>query len=100
MWVSACGWGGLWLVLRACPRAVLLTLSGMCVFVCACVEVVEGVCWGVCIQCDVVGGGVARNYIFSLIWRCYGPKRYILDYWGTNIVCMLSYYILSKDKGI
>ena len=28
-------------------------------------------------------GHVARNYIFSLIWRCYGPKRDILDYWGT-----------------
>ena len=26
---------------------------------------------------------VARNYILSLIWRCYGPKRDILDYWGT-----------------
>ena len=24
--------------------------------------------------------GVVRNYIFSLIWRCYGPKRDILDY--------------------
>ena len=43
---------------------------------------------------------VARNYIFSLIWRCYGPKRDILDYWGTNIFCILSYYILSKDKGL
>ena len=43
---------------------------------------------------------VARNYIFSIIWRCYGPKRDILDYWGTNIVSILSYYILSKDKGI
>ena len=28
---------------------------------------------------------VARNYIFSLIWRCYGPKQDILDYWGTII---------------
>ena len=43
---------------------------------------------------------VARNYIFSLIWRCYGLKRVILDYWGTNIFCLLSYYILSKDKGL
>ena len=43
---------------------------------------------------------VARNYIFSLIWRCYGPKWDILDYWGTNIFCILSYYILSKDKGL
>ena len=30
---------------------------------------------------------VAINYIFSLIWRCYGPKRDILDYWGTIIYC-------------
>ena len=30
-------------------------------------------------------GSVARNCIFSLIWRCKGPKRYILDYWGTII---------------
>ena len=28
---------------------------------------------------------VARNDIFSLIWRCYGPKPDILDYWGTII---------------
>ena len=44
-------------------------------------------------------GSVARNYIFSLIWRCYGPNRDILDYWGTILYCLLSYYILSKDKG-
>ena len=43
---------------------------------------------------------VARNYIFSLIWRCYSPKRDILDYWGKIIYCLLSYYILSKDKGL
>ena len=43
---------------------------------------------------------VDRNYIFSLIWRCYGPKRDILDYWGTILYCFLSYYILSKDKGL
>ena len=43
---------------------------------------------------------VARNYIFSLIWRCYGPIRDILDYWATIIYCLLSYYILSKDKGL
>ena len=43
---------------------------------------------------------VARNYIFSLIWRCYGPKRYILDYWGTIRFCLLSYYILLKYKGL
>ena len=42
-------------------------------------------------------GGVLRNYIFSIIWRCYGPKRDILDYWGTKIFCLLSYYILLKD---
>ena len=46
------------------------------------------------------GGGVAINYIFSLIWRCNGPKRDILDYWGTILYCLLSYYILSKDKGL
>ena len=45
-------------------------------------------------------GSVARNYIFSLIWRCHGPKRDILEYWGTNIFFILSYYILSKDKGL
>ena len=42
--------------------------------------------------------GVARNYIFSLIWRCYGPKRDILDYWETILYFLLSYYILSKIK--
>ena len=25
-------------------------------------------------------GSVAINYIFNIIWRRYGPKRYILDY--------------------
>ena len=45
-------------------------------------------------------GSVARNYIFSLIWRCYGPKQDILDYRGKIIYCLLSYYILSKDKGL
>ena len=45
-------------------------------------------------------GGVAINDIFSLISRCYGPKRDILDYWGTNIFCLLSYYILLKDNGL
>ena len=45
-------------------------------------------------------GSVAINYVFSLIWRCYGPKRDILDYWGTKIFCLLSYYILLKDKGL
>ena len=32
-----------------------------------------------------IRGSVARNYIFGLIWRRYGPKRVILDYWGTII---------------
>ena len=41
-------------------------------------------------------GSVARNYIFSLIWRCYGPKRDILDYWGTNI--FVYYLIISYRK--
>ena len=41
-------------------------------------------------------GSVARNYIFSLIWRCYGPKQDILDYWGTNI--FFYYPIISYRK--
>ena len=45
-------------------------------------------------------GSVGINYIFGLIWICYGPKRDILDYWGTNIFCVISYYILLKDKGV
>ena len=45
-------------------------------------------------------GSVARNDISILIWRCYGPKQDILNYWGTLIFCLLSYYILSKDKGL
>ena len=45
-------------------------------------------------------GGVAITYIFGLIWRRYGPKRDILDYWGTIIFCLLFYHILSKDKGL
>ena len=44
-------------------------------------------------------GSVAINYIFSIIWICYGLKRDILDYWGTIIYCLLSYYIILKDKG-
>ena len=51
-------------------------------------------------QRQIQDTGVAKNYIFSLIWRCYGPKRNILDYWGTIIFCSLSYYILSKYKGL
>ena len=43
---------------------------------------------------------IAINYVFSLIWTCYGPKWDILDYWGTIIFCLLSYYILLKDKGL
>ena len=31
---------------------------------------------------------VPRNDIFSIIWRCYGPNRGILDYWGTLIFCI------------
>ena len=30
-------------------------------------------------------GSVARNYIFGIIWRIYGPKQDILDYWRTII---------------
>ena len=30
-------------------------------------------------------GSVEINYIFGLIWRRYGPKQDILDYWGTII---------------
>ena len=43
---------------------------------------------------------IARNDIFSLKWIYYGPKGVILDYWGTLIFCLLSYYILSKNKGL
>ena len=43
---------------------------------------------------------VARNYIFSLICICFSPKRNVLDYWGTIIFCILSYFILSKDKAL
>ena len=42
---------------------------------------------------------LARNYIFGLICRRYVLKRDILDFWGTIIFCLLSYYISSKDKG-
>ena len=45
-------------------------------------------------------GVVARNYIFSLIWIWYGPKRDVLDYWGTILYCLLSYSMLLKDKGL
>ena len=43
---------------------------------------------------------VAINYIFSLIWRCYGKKRDILDCGGKIIYDSISYYVLSKDKGL
>ena len=38
---------------------------------------------------------VAINDIFRLKWICYGPERYILDYWGTliYIFIILLYYI-------
>ena len=45
-------------------------------------------------------GGVAINDIFSIIWRCYGQKQDILDYQGTLIIRISSYYILSMDKGL
>ena len=45
-----------------------------------------------------IRGSVARNDIFGINWRSYGPKRDILEYWGTLIICILSYYILSMDK--
>ena len=38
---------------------------------------------------------VARNYIFSLIWICYGPKRDILDYWG---IFFVYYPIISYQR--
>ena len=47
-----------------------------------------------------LGSTVAINYIFSLIWRCYGPKQYILDYRVTIIYCLLFYCIVLKDKGL
>ena len=45
-------------------------------------------------------GSVARSDIFSIKWRYYGPKGGILDYLGTLMLCLLSYYILSKDKSL
>ena len=45
-------------------------------------------------------GSVARNEIFSLNLIHYGPKRDILEYWGTFISRILSYYIPSMDKGL
>ena len=43
-------------------------------------------------------GSVARNYTFNIIWRCYGPRQDILEYWGTIIYCLLSYHILFEDE--
>ena len=43
---------------------------------------------------------VTRNDIFSIKWRYYGTKQDILDYWETLIYFLLSYYILSMDKGL
>ena len=45
-------------------------------------------------------GRVKINHVFGLIWRGYGPKRDIFDYWGSIIFFKLSYYILSKDKAL
>ena len=56
-----------------------------------------------------VRGSVAKNYIFSIIWRYYGPKRDILDYWGTSYFVyypIISYRIIkvymveTTDMGI
>ena len=44
-------------------------------------------------EVPIAGAGVARNCISSLIWRFYGPKWDILDYWVTVIFCLLSYDI-------
>ena len=41
-------------------------------------------------------GSVARNGIFSLKWRHYGPKRDILDYWGMTI--FFYYPIISYQR--
>ena len=39
---------------------------------------------------------VARKYIFGLIWRRYGPKRDILDYWGKSY--FVYYHIIYYRK--
>ena len=39
---------------------------------------------------------VARNDIFGLKWRYHGPKRGILDYWGTLI--FFYYHIISYQR--
>ena len=41
-------------------------------------------------------GSVAREYIFSLIWRFYSLKRYIFDYRGTII--FFYYPIISYQR--
>ena len=43
-------------------------------------------------------GSVEINGIFSLKWRHYGPKRDILDYWGTLI--SLFVILLYSIKGL
>ena len=43
-----------------------------------------------------IRGSVVRDYIFSLIWRCYGPKRDILDHWGKTY--FVYYPIISYRK--
>ena len=45
-------------------------------------------------------GIVAINEIFSNICIHYVPKGGVLDYWGTLKYCLLSYYILSKYRGL
>ena len=58
----------------------------------------KGIEWYVC--ADFAGGwnqeevNVARNDIFILKWKYYGPKRDIWDYWETLAFCLLFYYIL------
>ena len=43
---------------------------------------------------------VGINDIISLKWKYYGPKGDMLDYLGTLIFYLLSYFIPSKDKGL
>ena len=43
-------------------------------------------------------GSVARNKICSTNWIYDGPNQDILDYWGTPIFSILSYYILSMEN--
>ena len=41
---------------------------------------------------------VARNYIFSLIWRCYGPKQDILDYGEQSYIVYYPVIFYQKVK--